>query len=68
LARFSLGFFINSAIGLLTSEAIGFALELRIDGAVGLYVFTHCKAHRARVAVLAGKELQYSDQATARLQ
>jgi hypothetical protein len=40
--------------GLLAAEAIGLALNLRIDGAVGLYVFAGCEAHCAHVAELAG--------------
>jgi hypothetical protein len=40
--------------GLLTAEAIGLALKLRIDGAVGLNVFAERVPHRADVALLAG--------------
>src|SRR5262245_30739102 len=36
------------------AEAIGLALELRTNCAIGWYVFTHCKSHRAHVAVLTG--------------
>ena len=40
--------------GRRTAETIGLTLKLRVDGAVGLYVFAICKTHRAHVAVLAG--------------
>ena len=40
--------------GRLVAEAIGLALDLRIDGAVRLYVLAVCEAHRAHVLVLAG--------------
>ncbi len=40
--------------GFLAAEAIGLALKLRIDGAVGLYVFAGCEAHCAHVIKLAG--------------
>ena len=40
--------------GRLVAEAIGLALNLRIDGAVRLYVLAVSEAHRAHVAVLAG--------------
>ena len=39
--------------GLLAAEAIGLALKLRIDGAVGLYVFAGCESHCAHVVELA---------------
>ena len=38
--------------GLLAAEAIGLALNLHIDGAVGLYVIAGCEAHCALVAEL----------------
>ena len=41
--------------GLLAAEAIGLALKLGIDGAIGLYVLTEGEAHRTHVAVLAGQ-------------
>ena len=40
--------------GLLAAEAIGLALKLLIDGAVGLYVLAGRETHRAHVAILAG--------------
>src|SRR4029077_10654504 len=40
--------------GRLVAEAIGLASNLRIDGAVRLYVLAVCEAHRAHVVVLAG--------------
>src|SRR5215813_6947062 len=39
--------------GLFAAEAIGLAIKLSIDGAVGLYVFAHGKGHCALVAKLA---------------
>ena len=40
--------------GDLIYEAVGLALKLRIDGAVGLHVLAKGKAHRAPVTELAG--------------
>jgi|SRR5262245_34323390 len=38
--------------GRLAAETIGLALNLCIDGAVGLYFLAGCEAHRAHLAVL----------------
>ena len=38
--------------GLFAAEAIGLALNLRINRAVGVYVFVGCEAHCAHVAEL----------------
>ena len=38
----------------LAAEAVGLTLNLRINGAVRLYVLVACEAHRAHVVVLAG--------------
>src|SRR5215831_20747095 len=40
--------------GRLAAEAVSLTLNLRIDGAVRLYVLAVCEAHRAHVVVLAG--------------
>jgi hypothetical protein len=40
--------------GVLAAEAIGLALNLHIDGAVGLYFFAGCEAHCAQFPELVG--------------
>src|SRR6478672_5960412 len=41
-------------LGHLIAEAIGLAIERRVDGAIGLYVLAECKALRAHIVKLAG--------------
>jgi len=41
-------------LGRLIAEAIGLAIERRVDGAIGLYVLAECKALRAHIVKLAG--------------
>jgi hypothetical protein len=54
LGEIFLGVLHELSHGFLATEAIGLALNLRIDGAVGLYVLTEGETHCAHVAVLAG--------------